>query len=31
MYPNLNAEQARFGHINQYVASLLGLSRNHMK
>ncbi|MFR4986758.1 MAG: hypothetical protein ACLUCH_05130 [Lachnospirales bacterium] len=27
MYPNLNAEQARFGHTNQYVASLLGLSR----
>lgn len=27
MYPNLNAEQARFGHTNEYVANFLGLSR----
>lgn len=27
MYPNLNAEQARFGHTNKYVANYLGISR----
>lgn len=27
MYPNLNAEQARFGHSNQKVAEYLGISR----
>ena len=27
MYPNLNAEQARQGHSNEYVAKLLDISR----
>lgn len=27
MYPNLDAEQARNGHTNQYVAGKLGISR----
>lgn len=28
MFPNLNAEQARYGHSNQAVANILGLNRN---
>nr|WP_300850042.1 hypothetical protein [uncultured Schaedlerella sp.] len=28
MLPNLNAEQARYGHSNQYVADALHLNRN---
>ena len=27
MFPNLNAEQARYGHSNEYVASMIGLKR----
>lgn len=27
MFPNLNAEQARYGHSNQYTAEYLGLKR----
>lgn len=27
MFPNLNAEQARYGHTNQHTASVLGLNR----
>jgi inorganic pyrophosphatase len=27
MFPNLEAEQARNGHTNEYVAEILGLSR----
>lgn len=27
MFPNLNAEQARYGHSNQFVADFLRLSR----
>ena len=28
MYPNLNAEQARYGHSDSYVANQLGISRS---
>ncbi len=27
MFPNLNAEQARYGHSNQYIANYLNLNR----
>jgi len=31
MFPNLQAEQARKGHTNEYLAKLLGITRHTLK